>query len=276
MSRVGDPTRAVRSRSKRQVTAGEKVAEGLEEEALAIEVAAEEAWAAAAALDEAKAEYDQLNEGSAISGRLVKIYNELLVAENIEKQLYWNGQLVGPHLWRLFQRYAVIFATLKEKGIGLSFSPESLDNIIGKFSPAFAALAAIAPLMRATRLLTPAELDHLETNCAALGATWREHFAAAHGGEHTPKVHLIERHVVEQARRHGTLGMFGEEAVEAEHPAWARAAQLCRAIKNPRARLLATKRRSEAKKLAAKIPHTKKSRVSTKQRLAAAAGGGGT
>ena len=90
----------------------------------------------------------------------------------------------------------------------------------------------MAPIMRATRLLTPAELvlDHLETNCAALGATWREHFAAAHGGEHTPKVHLIERHVVEQARRHGTLGMFGEEAVEAEHPAWARAAQLCRAI----------------------------------------------
>jgi hypothetical protein len=56
---------------------------------------------------------------------------------------------------------------------------------------------------------------------------------------------LIERHVVEQARRHGTLGMFGVVAVEAEHPAWARAAQLCRAIKNPRARLLATKRHSE-------------------------------
>jgi hypothetical protein len=74
-------------------------------------------------LDEAKAEYDQLNEGSAISGRLVKIYNELLVAENIEKQVYWNGQLVGPHLWRFFQRYAVIFVTLREKGIGLSFPP---------------------------------------------------------------------------------------------------------------------------------------------------------
>jgi len=64
VARVGDPTRAVRSRSKRQVTAGEKVAEGIEEEALAIKVAAEEAWAAAAALDEAKAEYGQLNEGT--------------------------------------------------------------------------------------------------------------------------------------------------------------------------------------------------------------------
>jgi hypothetical protein len=83
-------------------------------------------------------------------------------------------------LWRLFQRYSVIFATLREKGTGLSLSPESLVSIIGKFSPAFAALAAIAQLMRATRLLTPAELDHLETNCAALGAIWREHFAAAH------------------------------------------------------------------------------------------------
>ena len=67
--------------------------------------------------------------GSAISGRLVKIYNELLVAENIEKQVYWNG-LVGPHLWRLFQRYAAIFATLRGKDIELSFSPESLNSII--------------------------------------------------------------------------------------------------------------------------------------------------
>jgi hypothetical protein len=88
----------VRSRSRRQVTAGEKVAEGIEEEAEAIEIAAKEAWAAAAALDEAKAEYGQLNEGSGISGELVKLYNELLVAEIIEKQVYWNGQLVGPHL----------------------------------------------------------------------------------------------------------------------------------------------------------------------------------
>ena len=40
---------------------------------MAIEVAAEEAWAAAAAFDEAKAEYGRLNEGTAISGWLVKI-----------------------------------------------------------------------------------------------------------------------------------------------------------------------------------------------------------
>ena len=89
---------------------------------------------------------------------------------------------------------------------------------------------------------------------------------------------LIERHVAEQARRHGTLGMFAEEGGEAVHLAMTRAAQLCRAMKNPQARFLMTKRHLEAKQRAKLVPHVKKSRVSKKQRLnsaAAAAGSGG-
>jgi hypothetical protein len=46
----------VQSRPKRQVTADEKAAEGLEERALALELVCEEARAAAVALDNAKAE----------------------------------------------------------------------------------------------------------------------------------------------------------------------------------------------------------------------------
>ena len=155
-------------------------------------------------------------------------------------------------------RYAAIFAALRAKAIELSYPAEPLDKIIAKFSPALEALAAIAPLMRATRLLTAAELDFLETKCTDFGRIWREEFAAAHGGDHTPKVHLIERHVAEQARRHGTLGMFAEEGGKAVHSAMTRAAQLCRAMKNPQARLLATKRHLEAKQRAKLIPHVKK------------------
>ena len=95
---------------------------------------------------------------------------------------------------------------------------------------------ALVPLMLAARLLTDAELDVVDTNCAALGATWRLHFAVAGGAAHTPKVHLIERHVPFYARLHGTLGMLGEEAVEALHPWWTAAARLCQAMTNPKAR----------------------------------------
>ena len=65
---------------------------------LACDTSCEEAHAAVVALDDAKAEYNELAVARAISGQLLAIYSQLLVDENIEKQVYWNGQLVGPHL----------------------------------------------------------------------------------------------------------------------------------------------------------------------------------
>jgi hypothetical protein len=121
--------------------------------------------------------------------------------------------------------------------------------------------------MLAARLLTDEELDILETNCAALGATWRLHFAVANGAAHTPKVHLIERHVAANARLHGTLGMLGEEAVEALHPWWTAAARLCQVMRDPVTRLLATKRRVEAKQRCIVIVSARKIRLSKKARM---------
>ena len=109
-----------------------------------------------------------------------------------------------------------------------------MDEILNKAAPALAALSALVPLMLAARLLTDAELDVVDTNCAALGATWRLHFAVAGGAAHTPKDHLIERHVLFHARLHGTLGVLGEEAVEALHPWWTAAARLCQAMRDPK------------------------------------------
>jgi hypothetical protein len=85
--------------------------------------------------------------------------------------------------------------------------------------------------MRATRLLTAVELDFPESTCAVLGEIRRGEFVEAHRGGHTPKVHLIERHVAQRTWRHGTLGMFGEEGGEAVHSAMTRAAQLYRLMK---------------------------------------------
>jgi hypothetical protein len=57
---IGQATKrgVVQSRPKRQVTADEKAAEGLEESALALELVCEEARAAGVALENAKAEYN--------------------------------------------------------------------------------------------------------------------------------------------------------------------------------------------------------------------------
>ena len=266
-TRLGDPGRAVRSRGARQIARDEVAATELEKEADDLDESAENALAAAIALDESKAEFDALSVTSGNSGVLTKIYVDLLAEYSIHKEVYWNGQLVGPHLWRWFEHHEAIFDSFKIKAVELGYEASGLDAIFDAAAPALVALAAIVPLMLAARLLTDEELDILETNCAALGATWRLHFAVANGAAHTPKVHLIERHVVAYARLHGTLGMLGEEAVEALHPWWTAAARLCQAMRDPIARILATKRCVEAKQRCKVIVREQKTRQSKKARM---------
>ena len=265
LGRLGDPDRAVRSRGARQIARDEAAALQFEDEAKELDESAENAMAAAIALDESKDAYDSHSISSGNSGALTKIYTELLAENNIHKEVYWNGHFVGPHLWRFIERFLAIFQALKIKAIAAGYLAATMDEILNKAVPALAALAALVPLMLAARLLTDAELD-VDTNCAALGATWRLHFAVAGGAAHTPKVHLIERHVPFYARLHGTLGMLGEEAVEALHPWWTAAARLCQAMTNPKARLLATKRRAEAQQRCKAIVRAKKDRQSAKAR----------
>ena len=265
-TRLGNPSRAVRSRGARQIARDEAAAIELEKEADDLDESAESALAAAIALDESKDEFDSHSIKSGNSGALTKIYVGLLGEYSIHKEVYWNGQLLGPHLWRFFEFHAAIFAAFKAKALELGYAASDLDEILEKAAPALVALAALVPLMLAARLLTDEELDIVETNCAALGKTWRLHFAVANGAAHTPKVHIIERHVVAYARLHGTLGMLGEEAVEALHPWWTAAARLCQAMRDPRARILATKRRVEAKQRCKKIVRVKLARQSKKSR----------
>ena len=107
---------------------------------------------------------------SAIYGLLLAIYGDVLVAGNIEKQVHWNrnGQLVGPHLWRflLLALRSYLYGTQGKSHRTIISSRAPGQN----YSLSLEAFAAIAPRMRATKLLTAAELDFLETNCAVLGA----------------------------------------------------------------------------------------------------------
>jgi hypothetical protein len=133
-----------------------------------------------------------------MSGLLLAIYGDVLVAENIEEKVHWNGQLVSPHLWRfLLLALRSYLCGTQGKSHRTIISSRALGQ---NYSPSLEALAAIAPLMSATKLLTAAELGFLETNCAVLGQIWRYELDNAHGEDHPPKVHLIERHVAEKAR----------------------------------------------------------------------------
>ena len=95
-------------------------------------------------------------------------------------------------------------------------------------------LAIISPILRAIRFLSPTELDQLEASCKKVAANFRDAYP-----DHrivTVKMHIVERHLWRIARRYGTLGIFGEDGIEALHPLDSRARILTRSMRNPKAR----------------------------------------
>jgi hypothetical protein len=61
--------------------------------------------------------------------------------------------------------------------------------------------------------------------------------------------------------------MLGKEAVDALNPWWTAAARLCQVMRGPVTRLLATKRRAEAKQQFIVIVSARKIRLSKKARI---------
>jgi len=80
-------------------------------------------------------------------------------------------------------------------------------------------------------MLSDAELDDLEQAVNNLEKAWITSYP-----EHpllTPKVQVIIDLVVKFARHYGTLGIFGEDGLEALHPMHSRVRALVKSMRNP-------------------------------------------
>jgi hypothetical protein len=150
--------------------------------------------------------------------------------------------------------------------LDLGHDEGTVAALVAKHLPMRKLLSRTGQLMRANRMLTDDEISELCVKCEKSGADFRVVFTDKH---QTPKGRWLERHVPLIAKRFGAIGKFGCDGGEATHPQWKNIAVLCRHIRNPGARLLATKRLFEARQRTKGSTREKKSRVSKKMRLAA-------
>ena len=88
------------------------------------------------------------------------------------------------------------------------------EALINKVEPVWTAFAELLPLVRATRLLTNAEVEKLCAAAAAVSSAYR----AAYPDVHIQlKIHIIESHLPKFARRWRSVGLFAEDACESMH-----------------------------------------------------------
>ena len=92
----------------------------------------------------------------------------------------------------------------------------------------------IGRLTRKVAMLSDDEIDELEHATKQLEAVWITSYP-----DHPllpPKLHVIIDHIPKFARYFGSLGVFGEDGIEALHPMHSRVRALVKSMRNPRER----------------------------------------
>ncbi len=177
-------------------------------------------------------------EGEAAKGGVLTALLKVALAEyHISVQRYWNATLVGPDVRRLLEVYPMVLAVIHAEMSKIHGVSEA-DKFVQRHSAVLKELGTISHLSRAARFLTPGELDAFEQACSEFGRVFRLSYP-----NHlilTVKGHLIEKHMAKIARYYGTLGIFGEDGLEALHPLDSRARAITRTMRNSTARHEAT------------------------------------
>lgn len=169
-------------------------------------------------------------------GALSSLLKTALTDKGISVQRYWSGQLVGPDCRKFLKHFPAILAIARDE-IAKTHGPEEAHKWYDLTCAVLKEIDVVSHFSRAARFLNDDELDKFEAACRGFGVAYR----AAHP-EHpilTIKGHLIEMHLATIARRYRTLGMFGEDGLEALHPLDTRARMLVRSMRNALARHMA-------------------------------------
>jgi hypothetical protein len=151
--------------------------------------------------------------------------------KNISLQTYWNGTLVGPDCRRFLAEYRDIFQRLRSKIAEVYIDdPRKATDFYDRHCPILFNLDIITHLTRKVEMLTVEEMDTLEGACSGYPTAFR----IAYPGHIilTPKGHTVEKHIMYFIRKYGTLGVFGEDGLEALHPMESRARLIVRTMRN--------------------------------------------
>ena len=167
--------------------------------------------------------------GASTSGPCMTAFNESLGAHGMSLTRYWMGQFMGDDCRKFAENIAAILAMVRDK-IKELFGDEKATEFYDKHCGILRQLSIIGHHTRRVAMLSAGQVEELRTACAEYARLFR--IAYPDHAVLTPKGHLIESHLVAFAVHYGTIGVFGEDGMEALHPMDTRARVIVRSIRN--------------------------------------------
>jgi hypothetical protein len=169
---------------------------------------------------------------SQASGKFVTAYENAKKKIGVDNQAYHSGAITGRQVWLMLKkRVELLQLVLKaadseeeKKNAATAFA-----SVLRRWTMAY----ELFGLMKAARMLEPGEIDHLSDLCSRYAQEFRLESQkpwrlAARKKKiakqlHVPlKLHFLQIHVPQFARRWGSVGLFSEDAAESIHALWNR------------------------------------------------------
>lgn len=145
----------------------------------------------------------------------------MLQKNNIKRQKYFGGAFIGNHVHHALQRQVTHELCQAPVEVVSSRSPDLLSPtlaIADRYTKLMTLYADCREIFSCSKKVDASTLSTLEETIAQFMMTARTQIVQRSRGHITPKLHLLEAHVVPSIRRFGVgLGMLGEQGGESIH-----------------------------------------------------------
>ena len=196
--------------------------------------AAEKQKAELSALKDQLASAEQKNP----PGELTAYWEEVMsTTAKISREVYWKNTMNGPAVWLFFTHHKTLLDLMAKKIADLGYGTNVADSFRQRHTAVIGPLGKACSLARAARRLKDTEIDELVAACEELGKAWRTSYPDA--AVLSPKVLSLVTDVPRLVKIWKSIGLFGEDGMEALHPKWRDAMLMVRSMRNPEAKFKA-------------------------------------
>ena len=160
----------------------------------------------------------KLNKATIKYGPCESTVEPVLQRNNIQRQKYFGGAFIGNHIHHALQPQVTHqISTVHVLSRCPALLPEAL-TVAERYDKVMTLYADCRNIFSSSHPIDASTLRILEENIKCFMSTARTEVVQRSRGHITPKLHLLERHVVPSMRRFGVgLGLLGEQGGEGIH-----------------------------------------------------------
>lgn len=170
---------------------------------------------------EVAAHRKQLQNAKVLNGPCERSVEAALQRHGIQRQAYHGGAFVGNHVHKALKRDVIVAVTSAASELVRERCPAlqpDADRIAERYRTLMQQYASCSELFSSSSAVSDEAISELERHITTFMATARREVVSRRVGNVTPKLHLLEDHVVPFMQRFGVgLGVLGEQGGEGIH-----------------------------------------------------------